>query len=88
MALNNGKLTGTGTINTPGLLTFNPLVETWDPANGVFGYKDDLQYYSKFNTAGTEKNVSSTTNGAQRATAPAAQNRAGYGYSSEELGNF
>lgn len=87
-ALNNGKLTGTGTINTPGLLTFNPLVETWDPANGVFGYKDDLQYYSKFNTAGTEKNVSSTTNGAQRATAPAAQNRAGYGYSSEELGNF
>ncbi|MBR5103238.1 MAG: hypothetical protein IKV05_00950 [Bacteroidales bacterium] len=87
-ALNNGKLTGTGTKNTPGLLTFNPLVKTWDPANGVFGYEDNLKYYGTFNTAGTEKNVSSTTNGAQRTTTPAAQDRAGYGYSSEELGNY
>lgn len=87
-ALNNGKLSGTGTKNTPALMTFNPLSDNWDPANGVFGYKDNLQYYGTFNTAGTEKNLSSTTNGAQRTTTPAAQNRAGYGYSSEELGNF
>lgn len=87
-ALNNGKLSGTGTKNTPASMTFNPLSDNWDPANGVFGYKENLQYYSKFNTAGTEKDLSSTTNGAQRATTPAAQNRAGYGYSSEELGNF
>ncbi len=87
-ALNNGKLNGTGTKNTPGLLTFNPLSDSWDPANGVFGYKDNLQCYKTFNTPGTEINVSSTTNGAQRPTAPAAKNSAGYGYSSEELGNF
>ena len=87
-ALNNGKLSGTGTKNTPASMTFNPLSDNWDPANGVFGYKENLQYYSKFNTAGTEKDLSSTTNGAQRATTPAAQNRADYGYSSEELGNF
>lgn len=87
-ALNNGKLIGTGTKNTPALMTFNPLSDNWDPANGVFGYKDNLQYYGTFNTAGTEKNLSSTTNGAQRTTTPAALNRAGYGYSSEVLGNL
>jgi hypothetical protein len=87
-ALNNGKLSGTGTKNTPASMTFNPLSDNWDPANGVFGYKDNLQYYGTFNTADTEKNLSSTTNGAQRPIAPAAKNSAGYGYSSEELGNF
>ena len=87
-ALNNGKLSGTGTKNTPALMTFNPLSDNWDPANDVFGYKDNLQYYGTFNTAGTEKNLSSTTNGAQRTSAVEAQNRAGYGYSSEVLGNF
>ena len=87
-ALNNGKLTGTGTKNTPALLTFNPLSDGWDPANGVFGYKDNLQYYSSFNTTGTEKNVSSTTNGAQRTTTAAVLNRAGYAYSSKVLGNL
>ena len=87
-ALNNGKLSGTGTKNTPASLTFNPLSDNWDPANGVFGYKENLQYYSKFLEAGTEKNVSSTTNGAQRTTTAAVLNRAGYGYTSEVLGNF
>lgn len=87
-ALNNGKLIGSGTKNTPGLLTFNPLVGNWNPANGVFGYEDNLQYYSKFNEAGSEKNVSSTTNGAQRTTAAAALNRAGFLYASENLGNL
>ena len=87
-ALNNGKLDGTGTKHTPVLMTFNPLSDEWDPANGLFGYKDNLQYYSTFNKAGTEKSLSSTTNGAQRTTTPAAQNRAGYGYTSEVLGNY
>lgn len=77
-----------GIRNSPGLLTFNPLSADWAPENGVFGYKDNLQYYGTFNTPGTEKNVSSTTNGAQRKTSDAVLNRAGYNYSSEELGNL
>jgi hypothetical protein len=87
-ALNNGKLSGTGTKHTPALMTFNPLSDSWDPINGLFGYKDNLKYYNTFNTAGTERSLSSTTNGAQRTTSAAVLNRAGYGYSSEELGNY
>lgn len=77
-----------GTKNSPGLLTFNPLSDNWAPENGVFGYKENLQYYGTFNTPSTETNVSSTTNGAQRKTSDAVLNRAGYNYSSENLGNL
>ena len=77
-----------GTKNSPGLLTFNPLSDNWAPENGVFGYKENLQYYKTFNTPGTEIPVSSTTNGAQRKTSDAVLNRAGYNYSSENLGNL
>lgn len=77
-----------GIRNSPGLLTFNPLSDDWAPENGVFGYKNDLQYYGTFNEPGTEKNVSSKTNGAQRTTSAAVVNHAGYNYSSEELGNL
>ena len=87
-ALNVSSIPSNGTRNTPVSFTFNPLSDNWAPENGVFGYKDNLQYYGTFNTAGTEKNVSSTTNGAQRKTSAAVVNRAGYNYSSEELGNL
>ena len=63
-----------------------PLSSDWDPANGVFGYAEGLTY-RKLSATATEGNVAAYR-GAQRTTTPAAQNRAGYGYSSEELGNF
>jgi len=63
-----------------------PLSNDWDPANGVFGYADGLTY-RKLSATETEGNVAAYR-GAQRTTTPAAQNRAGYGYSSEVLGNF
>ena len=70
----------------PRMLTANPLVGNWDPANGVFGYEDNLQYYDKIGDA-TGVDLPAGI-GAQRTTTPAAQSRAGYGYSSEELGNY
>ena len=65
-ALNVSSIPSNGTRNTPVSFTFNPLSDDWAPENGVFGYKDNLQYYGEFNKPGTEKNVSSKTNGAQR----------------------
>lgn len=70
---------------SPGLLTFNPLSEDWDPENGVFGYKDNLQYYGTFNTTGTEKNVSSETNGAQRKVIT---DEAGLAYGENNMGDL
>lgn len=74
--------------NTSECRTFEqyPLSSDWDPANGVFGYAEGLTY-RKLSATATEGNVAAYR-GAQRTTTPAAQNRAGYGYSSEELGNF
>lgn len=63
-----------------------PLSANWDPANDVFGYADNLTY-RKLGAAETEGKVAAYR-GAQRTTTPAAQNRAGYGYSSEVLGNL
>ena len=74
--------------NTSECRTFDmyPLSANWDPANDVFGYADNLTY-RKLGAAETEGKVAAYR-GAQRTTTPAAQNRAGYGYSSEVLGNF
>lgn len=74
--------------NTSECRTFEqyPLSSDWDPANGVFGYAEGLTY-RKLSVTATEGKVAAYR-GAQRTTTPAAQNRAGYGYSSEELGNY
>lgn len=70
----------------PRLLTANPLVDGWDPANGVFGYKDGLQYY---NNIGDAAGVNLPAGiGAQRTTSAAVLNRAGYNYTSEYLGTL
>ena len=63
-----------------------PLSSGWNPANGVFGYAEGLTY-RKLSATATEGNVAAYR-GAQRTTTPAAQNRAGYGYTSEVLGNY
>lgn len=69
-----------------------PLSADWDPKNGVFGYADGLRYGSLVTSTSpytvTDKGPVSTSYGAQRTTTPAAQNRAGYGYTSEALGNY
>ena len=76
----------------PAPLMKNPLASSWDPANDVFGYVDDLKYGSlNTNTTPysvTEKGDVSTYRGAQRKTSAAVVNLAGYNYSSEELGNL
>ena len=74
--------------NTSECRTFEqyPLSSDWDPAKGVFGYAEGLTY-RKLSATSTEGNVAAYR-GAQRTTTPAAQNRAGYGYTSEALGNF
>lgn len=70
----------------PRLLTANPLVDGWDPAKGVFGYKDGLQYY---NNIGDAAGVNLPTGiGAQRTTSTAVLNRAGFNYTSEDLGTL
>ena len=83
------KVTSAGTFYEVRSFTTYPLSDGWDPANGIFGYKEGLKF-GKLQSDGTvpeEASVSAKW-GAQRTTTPAAQNRAGYGYSSEVLGNF
>ena len=84
------KLEGkTGTFNEVRSFTSYPLSENWNPAIGVFGYEADLTF-GKLQSDGTVSGSTAVSAkwGAQRTTTPAAQNRAGYGYSSEELGNY
>ena len=70
--------------------TFNqyPLSANWDPANDVFGYADGLTYRKLSHEEGYEEGKVAAYRGAQRTTTPAAQNRAGYGYVSEVLGDL
>lgn len=76
------------TIN-PVAFTKYPLSADWDPANDVFGYVSDLKYGSLATTGEiTEKGSVASYRGAQRKTSAAVVNRAGYNYSSEELGNL
>lgn len=70
----------------PRPLTAYPLVETWNAANGVFGYAADLQYYSNIGDTEPEGTVSANC-GAQRAVEVPA-NSAAANYSSANLGNL
>lgn len=74
--------------NTSDCRTFDkyPLSANWNPANDVFGYADNLTY-RKLGAAEAEGNVAAYR-GAQRTTSAAVLNRAGYGYTSEALGNY
>lgn len=76
------------TINPVAFTTY-PLSADWDPAKDVFGYVDGLKYGS-LATSGeiTEKGSVASYRGAQRKTSAAVVNRAGYNYSSEDLGSL
>ena len=79
----------TRTVINPVAFTKYPLSAGWNPANDVFGYVDDLKYGSLATTGViTEKGSVAAYRGAQRKTSAAVVNRAGYKYSSEELGNL
>ena len=79
----------TRTTISPVAFTKYPLSADWNPANDVFGYVDDLKYGSLATTGEiTEKGSVAAYRGAQRKTSAAVVNRAGYNYSSEELGNL
>ena len=71
----------------PRPLTMNPLDgDNWNPAEGRFGYKANLQFYKELNNTEIEGDVPANC-GAQRGTAEAA-NYAARGYSSVNLGNY
>lgn len=83
------KVTSTGTFYEVRSFTTYPLSAGWNPAEGQFGYGEGLRY-GKLSSDGTVSDEGEVSKkwGAQRTTTPAALNRAGYGYSSEVLGNF
>lgn len=86
---NNLPANQEGVIKTgrPRSLTFNPLVDGWNPANGSFGYKAGLQYYNQIGDSTPEGDVPANC-GAQRGTAAEPANYAAAGYSSVNMGNY
>ena len=79
----------TGTFYEVRSFTTYPLSDGWNPANGIFGYKEGLKF-GKLQSDGTvpeEASVSAKW-GAQRTTSAAVLNRAGYNYTSEDLGTL
>ena len=79
----------TRTAINPVAFTTYPLSADWDPANGVFGYVSGLKYGSLATTGViTEKGDVAAYRGAQRKTSAAVVNKAGAGYTSENLGNL
>ena len=86
---NNLPANQEGVIKTgrPRSLTFNPLVDGWNPATGSFGYKAGLQYYNQIGDSTPEGDVPANC-GAQRGTAAEPANYAAAGYSSVNMGNY